>query len=77
MAEEPFKKWPSEDSVERSFSFLDGAIVLVSLYGIYLWSCIVCLQCFVHILKGLLSLLEEAEHDRAGELSVVLVIVHL
>lgn len=34
-------------------------------------------QCIVHLLEGLLGLLEEAEHNRLAKLPVVLIIVHL
>lgn len=34
-------------------------------------------QCIVHLLEGLLGLLEEAEDNRLAELPVILIIIHL
>jgi hypothetical protein len=35
------------------------------------------LQSIIHLLEGLLGLFEEAKNNRAGELAIVFIIVHL
>ena len=82
MADEPFRKCPSEDSSGKSLSFLHSQMKLLA-YAIFSDGGIaavklqVDLQGVVHLGEGLLGLLKETKDNGPAERVPLLLVIHL